>query len=222
MSKKTLLTKHQKDFLTYFASQQSLVENFYFTGGTALAEYYLQHRKSEDLDFFSLKELSATDLTPLIKKSQKTLQYKTFEYQQIFNRNLFFLKFSKSDQLKLEFTYFPFTQVERPKNINEIKVDSLKDIAVNKLFTIYQRPRGRDFFDLELIMEKTDWTIQELKKLARIKFDSHIDPLMLGKQLSMVKEKLDDPILSSKIHKRNQIIDRFIQEAKRLTNLILI
>ncbi len=28
-------------------------EYFYLAGGTALAEFYLRHRKSEDLDFFS-------------------------------------------------------------------------------------------------------------------------------------------------------------------------
>ncbi|MDR1696214.1 MAG: nucleotidyl transferase AbiEii/AbiGii toxin family protein [Endomicrobium sp.] len=26
--------------------------SFYFSGGTALSEYYLRHRYSEDLDFF--------------------------------------------------------------------------------------------------------------------------------------------------------------------------
>ncbi|MDI6732200.1 MAG: nucleotidyl transferase AbiEii/AbiGii toxin family protein [Candidatus Margulisbacteria bacterium] len=28
------------------------VDNFYLSGGTALAKYYFQHRNSEDLDFF--------------------------------------------------------------------------------------------------------------------------------------------------------------------------
>jgi hypothetical protein len=33
--------------------------DFYLTGGTALAEFYLQHRLSEDLDFFSEQEVES-------------------------------------------------------------------------------------------------------------------------------------------------------------------
>ena len=32
-------------------------------------------------------------------------------------------------------------------------IDSLIDIATNKIFTIYQNPRSRDFIDLYLILK---------------------------------------------------------------------
>jgi predicted nucleotidyltransferase component of viral defense system len=35
-------------------------EMFYLTGGTALAEFYLAHRKSYDLDFLQLKKTLQT------------------------------------------------------------------------------------------------------------------------------------------------------------------
>lgn len=50
-----------------------------------------------------------------------------------------------------------------------MSIDSLKDIAVNKLFTIYQNPRGRDFYDIYFILKKqTEWSLEQLIKLARI------------------------------------------------------
>ncbi len=50
-----LLTPLQKEFLEVFAGLADQSQ-FYLTGGTALAEYYLGHRLSFDLDFFTSVE----------------------------------------------------------------------------------------------------------------------------------------------------------------------
>jgi len=47
-----ILTPFQQQLLRAIGQTQ-IAENFYLTGGTALAAYFLQHRLSEDLDFFS-------------------------------------------------------------------------------------------------------------------------------------------------------------------------
>ena len=47
-----ILTKEQQTILSE-VGKESFFTNFYFTGGTALSAFYLQHRYSEDLDFFS-------------------------------------------------------------------------------------------------------------------------------------------------------------------------
>ena len=47
-----LLTALQKEFLSVFSGLSDQAQ-FYLTGGTALAEYYLGHRLSIDLDFFT-------------------------------------------------------------------------------------------------------------------------------------------------------------------------
>ena len=49
---KGILSDFQKAFLRFFASLPDQ-ERFYLTGGTALAEYYLGHRLSYDLDLFT-------------------------------------------------------------------------------------------------------------------------------------------------------------------------
>lgn len=48
-----ILSDKQESFLREVAKNPSLSRNFYLTGGTALAGFYLHHRYSEDLDFFS-------------------------------------------------------------------------------------------------------------------------------------------------------------------------
>ncbi|MBI3443269.1 nucleotidyl transferase AbiEii/AbiGii toxin family protein [Candidatus Woesebacteria bacterium] len=48
-----VLTPNQHFILDLASKEKIISEWFYFTGGTALAEFYLKHRLSEDLDFFS-------------------------------------------------------------------------------------------------------------------------------------------------------------------------
>ena len=163
--RKSILSKNQKKFLSLF-SESKLIDAFYLTGGTALAQYYLPYRYSEDLDFFAKKEFELMSIITFLKSLKKTLKYDKIDINTVFNRNIFQLIFS-NQVLKLEFTYFPFPQIEKPKTVNGINIDSLLDIAVNKLFTIYQKPRSRDFIDLYIIHKKQGFTIEELTKKAK-------------------------------------------------------
>lgn len=218
---KTTLTKKQSDFLKYFSSTSSLSINFYLSGGTALSEYYLKHRFSEDLDFFSENEFEPNSITPYIKKAKKKLNFIKFDYQRSFNRNIFQILFSDKSFLKVEFTYFPFIQIEKPEKINGVLIDSLIDIAVNKVFTIHQSPRGRDFFDLYMIIENKKWEIKDLINYARVKFDTKVDPLQLGTQFLKVKTLLDDPIIMDSVVTKTKIEDFFLQEASSFKSSIL-
>ena len=56
-----VLTEGQKAFLSHFG-KSPLCKIFYLTGGTALAAFYLQHRFSDDLDFFTEEEVSRAHL----------------------------------------------------------------------------------------------------------------------------------------------------------------
>lgn len=54
LDKNRILYPHQIAILKlFFASPFS--RSFFLTGGTALSAFYLFHRESQDLDFFSLK-----------------------------------------------------------------------------------------------------------------------------------------------------------------------
>ncbi len=188
-----------------------LSTHFYFSGGTALSHYYLQHRYSEDLDFFNQREFDPQTITVVIKSLQQQLGFMSFDFQNSFHRNLYFLRFAGDDVLKLEFTYYPFEQIEQPQQMNGVLVDSVVDIASNKLFTIAQQPRGRDYFDLYSIIDRYGFDIEDLRMKAKLKFDWHIDPLQLASRFFEVDHYLDDPILAGDFEPK--IMHDFFQTA---------
>lgn len=106
---------------------------------------------------------------------------------------MFFLNFPSNYQLKLEFTYYPFPRIEKKVKINNLYIDSIIDIATNKIFTIYQSPRTRDFTDLYVIINNNKFEIDDLILKAKVKFDWHVDKLQLGKNFLKIKEDLDKP-----------------------------
>jgi len=215
----SILSANQVRLLSLLAKERGITDNFYLTGGTALAEFYLGHRLSEDLDFFSENEFDPSVISIVLKKIQKQAGIKSVKFEQSFNRNLFFLELA-DDLIKTEFTYFPFERIEKKEKYGDLFVDSLLDIAVNKLFTIYQKPRSRDFIDLYFILHKESWTVEELTKKAKIKFDHHIDPIQLGAQFLKVTELKDYPRMIAKVDDL-AVQDFFMKEAKRLSEEIL-
>jgi hypothetical protein len=123
--------------------------------------------------------------------------------------------------LKIELTYFPFETIDKRIEKNYLTIDSLKDIAVNKLFTIIQNPRGRDYYDLFFIFKKTNFDFNELLKLARIKFDYQIDYLTVGSQLIKFSELKDDPIIIDKKNYFNDVEKFFYKLAQKFKNKII-
>lgn len=217
--KAEILSKPQKNFLLEISKIAYLRENFYFTGGTALAAFYLMHRYSEDLDFFSEKEVDLANLNVAIALLKKLFNADKIDFEQSYNRNLIFFHFGKV-VLKTEFTFFPFPLIEKGEKQFGLAVDSLLDIAVNKLFTIYQRTNARDYIDLYSICADRGFEISDLVKKARIKFDWHIDPLQLGTQFVKAAEAKDYPKMIRKIREK-EWQDFFLKEAKKLKSDIL-
>jgi len=216
---KTILSDNQIKILRAISNDDEICKSFYLTGGTSLSEYYLQHRLSEDLDFFSEKDFDIQAINVFFAKNKKKFGIQKIDFQKSFNRNLIFL-YLKNDIIKTEFTYFPFPRIEKKIKINKLFVDSLEDIAVNKLFTIYQKPRSRDFIDLYLIIKKTGWGINNLIKKAKIKFDWHIDYLQLGSQFILAETIKDYPRMILKL-KNKEWQKFFIDQAKSFSGKII-
>jgi predicted nucleotidyltransferase component of viral defense system len=190
------LTPHQDAFLKLVGREPSLSRRFYWTGGTVLATQYLDHRISDDIDLFTEEEnVNLEEILVFLRYAKSTLGYETFDIETSFNRNLVFLRFASGEILKTEFTSYPFQRIEKSaQKVHKVMLDSPKDIAVNKLFTINQKPRGRDYIDLYFLMHNYSYQLHDLMKLARLKFDWHIDPIQLGSRL--VDPNLDDwPVL---------------------------
>ncbi|KKU68736.1 MAG: hypothetical protein UX89_C0002G0061 [Parcubacteria group bacterium GW2011_GWA2_47_16] len=211
----SILTENQKKILALIGGDTAIAESFYLSGGTALAEYYLGHRLSEDLDFFSEQEFDPQAISAFFKKIQDKAGITSVTYEQSFNRNLFFLDVG-ADRIKTEFTYYPFPRIEQGQRIEKLSIDSLLDIAVNKVFTVYQKPRSRDFIDLYCILQKEkSWTIDELAKKAQIKFDHFLGPLQLSAQFVKAETLKDYPRMLTELPEK-EWQSFFMHEAKRI------
>lgn len=147
MGKIHLHTQEQKIILDQVKKSGLLEKDFYFTGGTALSSVYLHHRLSDDLDFFSPKTFDTNIILTLVKGWSEKCNF-TYTSEFIHVVYIFNVTFSNGEKLKIDFATYPYKQLEKPNLIETMQVDSLLDIAVNKLLTITQREQIRDFIDL--------------------------------------------------------------------------
>lgn len=213
---KNILSARQLDFLELLGQNQEIVNRFYWTGGTVLAEFYLRHRLSEDIDLFTEKEEVNQELIEtFLIKSKSQLGFKSIKRSQFLGLFSYFLVYNKNETLKVDFNYYPFERIEKGGNFKNITYDSLYDIAINKVHTIAMKPRARDFIDIFFIVKEKKYLFVKMLADAKIKFDWHIDAIQLGAQLLKAKEVKDYPRMIKKIdHKEWQ--NFFLNEAKKL------
>jgi predicted nucleotidyltransferase component of viral defense system len=211
----SILSEFQTETLSLF-KKTPLAKSYYLAGGTALAEYYLHHRKSEDLDFFTQDELSLPNLQKFVGSIQSHIQLDKIEYQHGFGLYTFFLYPKKEvAKYKIDFGQYPFSTINPLKKIDDLLVEDLYDIAVDKAHTISVRPRLRDFIDLFLILRNNkSWSLEELLRRGQEKFEISVDPLQLGENLLQVRTLSDMPIMLQDIDMK-EIKKYFIAQAAK-------
>lgn len=171
------LTLKQQLIFDEVSLSNFLKQNFYFTGGTALSAAYLQHRLSEDLDFFSQEKFDTLPILNLITQWGQKYKFKT-NYEEKEVVKIFNLEFPDGEKLKVDFGYYPYKRLKKGKFIDGFEVDSLYDIAVNKLQTIRQRSDAKDFVDLYFLLK--EFTVWDLMEGARVKFRMEPDPYLIA------------------------------------------
>ena len=193
---KSILTAKQLNFLELVSKDKQITSRFYFTGGTVLAQFYLQHRLSEDIDLFTEKEeVNQSLVEAFLKKISLKFSIKEIKKSQFLGLFSYTLIFNDGEKLKVDFNYYPFPRINKGKKFKNLDVDSLYDIAVNKVHTMFMRTKSRDFIDLYYIMKTFDYSLDQLIKDSKIKFDWHIDKITLASQFVKVKELSDFPTM---------------------------
>jgi predicted nucleotidyltransferase component of viral defense system len=197
-----ILTPQQKEFLDIVSEDKYLCKKFYLTGGTPLSAFYLYHRISEDIDLFCEEEINLLPIRAFLGKIQKKLKLKKIDYRNFLGLHSFELYFSEKEKLKVDFNYYPFPRIEKGIKYKNISVDSIYDIAVNKVHTIVMTPRARDFIDIYFIIKEKKYSFDDLIMKAKAKFDWHIDPIQLGISFTQAAELKDYPRMIKKIDHR--------------------
>jgi predicted nucleotidyltransferase component of viral defense system len=123
-------------------SSQTFVDQYYLAGGTAVALHY-GHRRSYDLDFFSVNPIEPqpllNHLTSLGKLEVKQNDAGTFNGQ--------------LNQTKLSFFAYLHPLLEPVLDFEGIRIASIPDLAAMKLEAISSRGTKRDFIDAYFIAQ---------------------------------------------------------------------
>lgn len=182
---KLALSQFQQLVLDEFCRFQSLAADFYWTGGTVLSFFYLQHRQSDDLDFFSDKELNDALLNEFVSQFSRRIglkhRFTLIEETRVFE----FMKKGKL-WLKIDFAYYPYPRLNKGKMHQGVSVDSLLDIAANKLLVVSQRSEIKDFVDLYFLLKK--FSLWDLIYAVEKKFKRETDLLLLGADFLKAEE----------------------------------
>ncbi len=198
--------------------EPQITKRFYLTGGTALSEFYLQHRISHDIDLFTEKEeVDQRVIEAFLKKVSKQLSVVKVKRSQFLGLFSYSLVFEDKQELKVDFNYYPFPRIQKGTKYKKLDVDSVYDIATNKVHTLFMKPRSRDYLDLYFIMQKYDYSLDKLIMDAKAKFDWHIDRITLASQLIKAKEVDESTMMIIPFNKK-AMDDFFLKLAKSLEN----
>lgn len=138
-------------------------KKFFLTGGTALAGFYLAHRLSEDLDFFTVEPFDTLVLEKVIQQLANVMQakiitkVKTIDYYEVYLENTTAGWTQRLDFVKEQ----PVVFGERIL-VENIIVDSIENITTNKILTIYGRLEPKDYLDLYYIFKTYQFNFDEL------------------------------------------------------------
>ncbi len=150
--------------------QTPLGRSFYLTGGTALAAFYLQHRYSVDLDFFTADPTAVARTPSMMVEIAQQLGLEV-----TFTRTLdtfleCFLRSPDGERVEMDFAQDTPYRLE-PTYVDDtlhINIDNLTDIACNKLSALFDRAEPKDFVDVYFLCQQT-FSFERLVELTRQK-----------------------------------------------------
>ena len=138
-------------------SESDLAGEFYFTGGSALAAFYLHHRRSLDLDLFATKPFDAKRVVRLLA----AVADGPLVTRRAGDRFEFTVPIG-GERLRVEFVHYDFTPLaESGIAHGRIRVDSLRDMLANKLSAIIERSEPKDFADLFFLLQRPELSLAQ-------------------------------------------------------------
>lgn len=150
--KGTLLSS-QKAFLNIFSNLPDQ-NQFYLTGGTALSEFYLGHRLSFDLDFFTNEERLVLPFSHQLEAECKR-QDVTVSVIRRFETFVQLLFEHEGESLKIDLAFdSPFHfQPAHPSEYG-ILVNNIEDLKADKTLAFFGRDKPRDAIDLFFLLKQ--------------------------------------------------------------------
>jgi hypothetical protein len=150
---KGLLTPLQRAFLAFFARLPDQ-DQFFLTGGTALAEYYLGHRLSFDLDLFTSQAELVTTMSRQVEQRHSDIDFQV-RVTRRFATYAEYLVSQGDATVKVDLALdAPFRfEAPVPSELG-VFVNGYLDLCTDKLLAYYGRAEPRDAVDLYFILRQ--------------------------------------------------------------------
>jgi len=160
------LYKLQDNILLLLSSVQ---HPFYLTGGTALGRFYLHHRNSEDLDFFTNENKDFKKLVLfLLEKINNSYELDTNKI--IVNEDFAHLIIQEGPVfLKIEFVNDVKYMAGSPIKTQMGLIDCPLNILANKITAVVGRDEPKDIFDIVYLAKQYQFNWLEIFSLAKQK-----------------------------------------------------
>lgn len=182
-----LLTPLQRRLLAEIG-ESPLKDQFFLTGGTALAALYLHHRYSVDLDLFTENPAAVAQVVPTMQEITDRL-----DLEITFTRTLgtfleAFVTSPDGERIEFDFAQDSPYRLEPIRFDQELQlaVDNPTDIACNKLSALFDRAEPKDFVDVYFIVREF-LPFEQLVTLARQKHVG-MDDYWLAMALAQVEK----------------------------------
>lgn len=140
----------------------------YLAGGTAVY-FYLKHRVSVDLDFFTPTDFNAEIFVHNIKKCFQDVCVELMEKKTV-------ILYISKEKIQLSLFFFPYEGLNNThpyalQNDITCPLASWEDIEAMKAVAISQRGSAKDFIDLYFMLKKTAHTWDDILKFVMKKYD---------------------------------------------------
>ena len=219
-----IINNVQKEILAAFATVLDS-KNFYLTGETALAYFYLHHRKSNDLDFFTADEAIILPFSYQLEQALMAQKIKVQRHRAI-HSFVELLVDHKGETTIIHLAYDAVFRFEDTRGFPEypgLRVDNLTDIAVNKLLALFGRATLRDFIDVYFLIKEAGFTPNGLMEKAKIKdpgFDLYWLAIAL-ERINTFEEGSSENLLLIKPVNFKEIVSFFNQWRKDITKQLI-
>lgn len=217
------LTEKQRQAIESLA-KSPLADTFYWTGGTLLAVRYLQHRRSEDLDFFSETPFTFDEINRWVQEYKNVARFTNVQSQKIFDRWEFL--FENGERLRIEFVHYNHEKktLHARERFMGVLVDSMDDVAANKTMAYIDRNEPKDVFDLYFLLTKGKFTSGKLLECVEQKFGVKIPENLFWSQSFKAKalSQIQPLLLEESEQEKTTVLERiqtyFQEESRKFLN----